>query len=45
MMPPLAKGIVDADGVALIEEWINQLGGATNEPPVAVIRLMLKLVL
>ncbi|UWX56073.1 PKD domain-containing protein [Maribacter litopenaei] len=25
MMPPLAKGIVDTEGVALLEAWINQL--------------------
>jgi len=25
MMPPLAKGIVDADGEALIQQWINQM--------------------
>lgn len=24
-MPPLAKGIVDTEGVALLEDWINQL--------------------
>ncbi|NND15674.1 MAG: PKD domain-containing protein, partial [Eudoraea sp.] len=37
MMPPLAKGVVDDVGVALIEEWINQLVDPNNQPPVAVI--------
>ncbi|GGD74282.1 hypothetical protein GCM10011412_09920 [Maribacter cobaltidurans] len=32
MMPPLAKGQVDEEGVALLEAWINQL----NAPPTAV---------
>ena len=37
MMPPLAKAVVDEDGVALIQEWINQLGEPPNEGPVAVL--------
>ena len=36
MMPPLAKWVVDDDAVALISEWINQMGGSSNQSPVAV---------
>ena len=37
MMPPMAKGLIDDDAVALIHEWIGQLDDATSQPPVAVI--------
>ena len=33
MMPPLAKGLVDAKGVALLREWIQQM----NTAPTAVV--------
>lgn len=36
MMPPFAKNRADDNAVVLIREWIDQLGGTTNEPPVAV---------
>ena len=35
-MPPLAKDVVDADGVQLIADWINSLTPATSSPPVAL---------
>lgn len=37
-MPPVAKNLVDEEGVALIEEWIEQLGGT---PPVSVYNVLL----
>ena len=36
-MPPLAKDVVDSDGVQLIENWINSLSPASSFPPEAVI--------
>lgn len=35
-MPPLAKDVVDSQGVALIAAWINSLTPTTVNPPVAV---------
>lgn len=35
-MPPLAKDVVDTDGVQLIEAWINSITPSTTQPPVAV---------
>jgi len=34
-MPPLAKDVVDADGVQLIADWIDSLSPTTSNPPVA----------
>ena len=34
-MPPLAKDVVDVQGVQLIADWINSLTPATSFPPVA----------
>ncbi|RRQ48857.1 PKD domain-containing protein [Maribacter algicola] len=31
-MPPVAKGIIDTEGVALLEAWINQLQPPANPP-------------
>ncbi|PIB38347.1 immunoglobulin-like domain-containing protein [Maribacter sp. 4G9] len=44
MMPPLAKGQVDEEGVALMEEWINQLSvppTVTDNSPDADVNLAL----
>ncbi|WP_161598262.1 PKD domain-containing protein [Maribacter flavus] len=38
-MPPLAKGIVDTEGVALLEAWINQLE-APAPPPLGDYRIV-----
>ncbi len=35
-MPPLAKDVVDAAGLQLIEDWINSLTPTTSSPPVAL---------
>ncbi|WP_052461040.1 FG-GAP-like repeat-containing protein [Psychroserpens mesophilus] len=35
-MPPIAKDVVDAAGVQLIEDWINSLTPTTSSPPVAL---------
>jgi len=35
-MPPIAKDVVDAAGVQLIEDWINSLTPATSSPPEAL---------
>ncbi|MFK7811202.1 MAG: PKD domain-containing protein, partial [Maribacter sp.] len=34
-MPPLAKDVVDTEGVQLIATWINSLAPTTSSPPVA----------
>ena len=34
-MPPIAKDVVDIQGVQLIEDWINSLAPTTNSAPVA----------
>ena len=34
-MPPLAKDVVDAEGLQLIADWIDSLAPATSFPPVA----------
>ena len=34
-MPPLAKDVVDTEGILLIEDWINSLTPTTSSPPVA----------
>ena len=36
-MPPIAKDVVDEEGVQLIEEWINSLTPNTSNPPEAII--------
>ncbi len=36
-MPPLAKSVVDEEGVQLIEDWINSLSNSTSNAPEAVI--------
>ena len=35
-MPPIAKDVVDTEGVQLIEDWINSLTPTTSSPPVAL---------
>lgn len=40
MMPPLAKTIVDQDGVDLIEDWINQLVPLAGPPPAGNYRIV-----
>jgi len=35
-MPPLAKDVVDTEGVQLIADWINSLTPTTSSPPVAL---------
>jgi len=35
-MPPLAKDIIDTEGVQLIAEWINSLTPTTSSPPEAI---------
>ncbi len=39
-MPPLAKGIVDTEGVALLEAWINQLQPPAPAPPLGDYRIV-----
>ncbi|WP_419211071.1 PKD domain-containing protein [Maribacter sp. X9] len=39
-MPPLAKGIVDTEGVQLIEEWINQLQPPAPAPVEGIYRIV-----
>ncbi|WP_430905284.1 RICIN domain-containing protein, partial [Maribacter flavus] len=39
MMPPVAKGIIDTEGVALLEAWINQLE-APAPPPLGDYRIV-----
>lgn len=36
MMPPLAKSVLDEDAVTLIKDWINQIGGSTNQKQVSI---------
>ena len=40
MMPPLAKGQVDAQGAALIEQWINQLQPLAPAPDPGAYRIV-----
>ncbi|WP_400079167.1 FG-GAP-like repeat-containing protein [Winogradskyella sp. R77965] len=35
-MPPLAKDVVDTEGVQLIADWINSLTPTASSPPVAI---------
>lgn len=39
-MPPVAKGIIDTEGVALLEAWINQLEQPGAVPPLGTYRLV-----
>jgi uncharacterized repeat protein (TIGR03806 family) len=39
-MPPVSKGIVDAQGVALLQSWINQLQPAAAVPALGTYRLV-----
>ena len=36
-MPPLAKNVLDSEGIQLIADWINSLTPATSFPPNAII--------
>ncbi|MFD0798525.1 PKD domain-containing protein [Maribacter chungangensis] len=40
MMPPLAKGIVDAEGVALLQAWINGMDPIAPAPDLDTYRLV-----
>ncbi|WP_180272299.1 PKD domain-containing protein [Maribacter sp. 4U21] len=40
MMPPLAKGIIDTEGVALLQAWINGLQPLANPPALGTYRLV-----
>ncbi len=35
-MPPLGSNVMDAGGVALLEQWISSLDGATHAPSVVI---------